>query len=131
MSDEPEQRGVEPPEREVAPPGAEDAVEAAWTEVESHWGSAEAHKRFLVLADSLGRLAEAGRRYRDVKERDPARRADAEKRIEELLGFAMARVRVDKVEPGKARSRIEWVALGVSLVLIVAALRAMMQLLGG
>jgi hypothetical protein len=107
-----------------------DPVEAAWAAVEANWESAEAHKKFLVLCDSLDRLAEAGRRYRAVKEASPARRAEAERRIGELLGLAMARVRVDRMEPTKARSRIEWIALGLSLVLISAALFSMFRMMG-
>ncbi|MBN8615769.1 MAG: hypothetical protein J0L92_34560 [Deltaproteobacteria bacterium] len=107
-----------------------DPIEAAWAQVEASWESAEAHKKFLVLCDSFDRLAEAGRRYRAVKDADPKRRVEAEKRIEELLGLAMVRVRVDKVEPGKVRSRVEWIALGVSIVLVSAAVVSMLRMLG-
>lgn len=107
-----------------------DPVEAAWAQVEASWESAEAHKKFLVLCDSFDRLAEAGRRYRAVKDADPKRRVEAEKRIDELLGLAMVRVRVDKVEPGKVRSRVEWIALGVSIVLVSAAVVSMLRMLG-
>ncbi len=119
------------PSESAAPTSSDsDPMEAAWAAVEAQWDTAEAHKKFLVLSDSLDRLAEAGKRYRAIKDRDPKRRAEAEKRIEELLGFAMARVRVDKVEPGTARSRVEWIALGVSIVLISAAVVSMMRMLG-
>ncbi|GAB4204923.1 MAG: hypothetical protein OHK0013_20310 [Sandaracinaceae bacterium] len=107
-----------------------DPIETAWAAVEANWESAEAHKKFLVLCDSLDRLAEAGRRYRAVKEGSPERRAEAERRIDELLGMAMARVRLDKVEPTQGRSRIEWIALGLSLVLISAALFSMVRMMG-
>jgi hypothetical protein len=107
-----------------------DPIEEAWAAVEARWDSPEAHKKFLVLCDTLDRLAEAGQRYRRIKETDPARRAEASKRIDELLGFAMARVKVDKVEPAKVRSRVEWIALGVSIVLVTAAVVSMMRMLG-
>ena len=107
-----------------------DPIEEAWAAVEASWDSPEAHKKFLVLCDTLDRLAEAGQRYRRIKETDPARRAEASKRIDELLGFAMARVKVDKVEPAKVRSRVEWIALGVSIVLVTAAVVSMMRMLG-
>jgi flagellar basal body-associated protein FliL len=42
----------------------------------------------------------------------------------------MARVKVDKVEPAKVRSRVEWIALGVSIVLVTAAVVSMMRMLG-
>lgn len=136
MSDEVEKEQAAPdevaPSASVAAEAASDGdpIDAAWAVVEASWESAEAHKKFLVLSDSLDRLADAGRRYRAVKDADPKRRAEAAKRIDELLGFAMARVRVDKVEPGKVRSRVEWIALGVSIVLISAAVVSMMRMLG-
>jgi hypothetical protein len=121
---------VLPPSDGPVPASSGDPVEVAWAAVEASWESAEAHKKFLVLCDSLDRLAEAGRRYRAVKEASPERRAEAERRIDELLGLAMARVRVDKVEPTKARSRVEWIALGLSLVLLSAALFSMVRMMG-
>ncbi len=114
----------------LGPMSSEDPVEQAWAAVESDWGSAEAHKKFLVLCDTLDRLPEAGKRYRAIKESSPERRAEAERRIDELLGFAMARVRLDKVEPAKTRSKVEWVALGLSIVLFSAALFSMMRMMG-
>ena len=111
------------------PSSSEDPIETAWAAVEADWESADAHKKFLALCDSLDRLAEAGKRYRAAKEKDASRRAGADKHIEQLLGLAMKRVRVDKVEPGKQRSRVEWIALGLSLVLISAALFSALRMI--
>jgi hypothetical protein len=121
---------VEGERERTAAPTSGDPIAEAWAAVEASWDSPEAHKKFLVLCDTLDRLAEAGQRYRRIKENDPARRAEASKRIDELLGFAMARVKVDKVEPAKVRSRVEWIALGVSIVLVTAAVVSMMRMLG-
>lgn len=97
-------------------------LERAWDELLAAWDDADRHKRFLVLAESTGRLAEAGRRYRAMKD-DPARRAEAERRIDEILARAMARMAtVERTDPAPARSRVEWIALGVSATLIAAAL---------
>ncbi|MFN9812369.1 MAG: hypothetical protein ACK6CU_22360 [Deltaproteobacteria bacterium] len=134
MSDEaPEQmaRSEDAAPVHAPPDDSGDPIEAAWAAVEARWDSAEAHKKFLVLCDSLDRLAEAGQRYRRVRDGDPGRREEASRRIDELLGLAMTRVRVvDRIEPAKVRSRIEWVALGVSIVLITAAVLSMMRMLG-
>jgi hypothetical protein len=101
----------------------DDELERAWSEVLGAWDDERAHQRFLVLADATGRLAEAGRRYRDVREREPERRAVAERRIDEILGKAIAQMKViESSEPAKARSRLEWIGLGVSAALIAAAL---------
>lgn len=105
-----------------------DPVSEAWRAVEADWSSTEAHRRFLAVCDSLDRLAEAGRRYRIVKETDPNRRAAAEARIEELLGLAMKRVRLDRTEPSQRRSRLEWVALGLSIVLVTAAILSALRM---
>jgi len=110
------------PSEPAEPSEPDDPLVSAWAAVEADWESADAHKKFLALSDSLDRLAEAGKRYRAVKETDATRRAAADKHIEQLLGLAMKRVRVDKVEPTKQRSRVEWIAFGVSIVLISAAL---------
>lgn len=111
------------------PAEADDSIEAAWAAVEARWDEPEAHKKFLALADALDRLAEAGKRYRAVKETDAARRDAAARHIDQLLGLAMKRVRVDKVEPTKSRSRVEWVALGVSIVLISAAVFSALRMI--
>ena len=98
-------------------------LERAWQDVLAAWGEGDRQKRFLVLAEAKGALAEAGKRYRAVKESDAERRAEAERRIDEILARAMAHMKlVEQREPTKARSRVEWVALGVSAALIAAAL---------
>ncbi|AKF07291.1 hypothetical protein [Sandaracinus amylolyticus] len=103
-------------------------LERAWNDVLAAWDDGDRHKRFLVLAETTDRLAEAGRRYREVKEHDPERRAEAERRIDEILGRAMARMKVIEQRDEKpSRSKLEWVAFGVSAALIAAALY---QLLG-
>lgn len=97
-------------------------LERAWQDVLAAWDEGDRHKRFLVLAEAKGALAEAGKRYRGVKESDAARRADAERRIDEILARAMAQMKlVEQREPTKGRSRVEWVAFGVSAALIAAA----------
>ena len=109
---------------------SDDSIERAWAEVEAAWSEPEAHKRFLVVCDSLGLLAEAGRRYRAVKEGDPERRAVAEKQIDALLALAMTRMTADKTEPRTGRSRVEWLGIGIAVVLLSVALIQLMRLAG-
>lgn len=111
-------------------PMSDDSIERAWAEVEAAWSQPEVHKRFLLVCDSLDRLADAGRRYREVKDADPERRAAAEKQIDALLGLAMARVKAIKTEPRKGRSRVEWVGIGLAAVLLFVALVQLMRLAG-
>ena len=101
----------------------EDDLERAWADVLAAWDDEDVHKRFVVLADATGRLAEAGRLYREAKEREPSRSDAADRRIGEILAKAIAQMKgMESSEPAKARSRLEWIALGVSAALIAAAL---------
>ena len=52
---------------------SEDPIEVAWREVEASWEDEAAHKRFLTLCQSFDRLADAGARYRAVREGDEER----------------------------------------------------------
>lgn len=126
---------VEPPaapESEVVAPAVEgtpgeDPLAAAWAKVEAAFDDAEAHRKFLAIATALDRLPEAGQRYRAVRDVGDDRAALAKARIDELLGIAMGRMTVTRTEPTPTRSRIEWIALGVTLVLLGAAAYAMLR----
>lgn len=102
----------------------DDPIEAAWEKVEAAWDDEEAHRKFLGLCSATDRLAEAGRRYREVRERDPERAAMAAAQIDRLLGLAMQNLEVLKTEPPQRTGKtiMFLIALGVSLSLIVTAL---------
>jgi hypothetical protein len=100
----------------------DDDLEREWARVVASWDDDKAHDRFLVLCDSSDRLAVAGRRYREVRETDPARAAEASRRIDDILSRAMAHISVMRTERAPRRSPIEWVALGVSSALLAALL---------
>ena len=98
-------------------------LDAAWRELEAQWDDPKAHERFLIACEHAGDLAEAGRRYRVVKEGDPERREEAAKRIEALIGRAMTKMLSEREPPQEGkRSRVEWVLIGLSATLVVAAL---------
>lgn len=130
MSDEPEaapQIPVVGPDGQVramrVPAGAnvdeEDPIAVAWRKVEASWDDDDAHRAFIGLCASLGRLPEAGARYRQVKESDPARRDDAHARIEGLITLAMQSLQLDRSEPPRhARGGLFLLALAVSTTLI-------------
>lgn len=96
----------------------------AWAELEADWGDEAAHKKFLTLCQAMDRLAEAGRRYREVRERDPERAEVAAAQIDRLLGLAMQNLEVLKTEPTKRSGKTVMflIALGVSMALVVTAL---------
>jgi hypothetical protein len=104
-----------------------DALDAAWAEVEARWDDAAAHKKFLALADTLDRLADAGKRYRSVREHDPARAERASQQIDALFGLAMTRMAALRAPPPKARRRLDYIAFGISAALVAAALWSLLH----
>jgi len=108
-------------------PDADDPLDEAWADVEARWDDAAAHKKFLALADTLDRLADAGKRYRSVREGDPGRAALASQQIDALFGLAMTRMATLKAPPPKARRRLDYIAFGISAALIAAALWSMLH----
>ncbi|MFW5875207.1 MAG: hypothetical protein ACOCXM_00590 [Myxococcota bacterium] len=108
----------------------EDPIELAWGRVEAQWSDPEAHSAFLALCMELDRLPEAGRRYREVRERDPERSEEAQRRIDELLSLAAQRLQLQRTPPrvDRGRRRLFWLALGVSLCLLLVALWTMVGL---
>lgn len=109
----------------------DDPVDVAWREVQADWASERAHKKFLTLCASLDRLAEAGKRYRAVKDSDPDRAEVASEQIDRLLGLAMQNLQVLKSEP-KTRSGKQvlfLIALGISGALVVTAVMAMLRMM--
>ncbi len=97
-----------------------DPVATGWSRVEEDWDSPEAHRRFLGLCAELDRLADAGTRYRSVRDNDPQRAETAAKQIDSVLAVAMAKLDVTKTvaRPRKNR-RVLYMAVGVALAMVV------------
>lgn len=103
------------------------AIEQAWGRVEAHWDDDSVHDEFVGLCSRLGRLPEAGRRYREVRDTDPERAQDARARIDRLLTLATRTLELGRSPPpdtDRSRRRLFFVALGLCLVLIGSALWA-------
>ncbi len=81
----------------------EDPVEAAWQHVLEHWKEEAAHEAFLALCADLGRLAEAGRRYRAVMDQsdDPERAAEASSYVDRVLGLAVTLMRSERSDASR------------------------------
>jgi hypothetical protein len=106
----------------VLPSSSVDPVEEAWAKVEAAWGDEEAHRRFIGICVALGRLPEAGRRYREVQQSDPARAESATRHIDRLLLLAtqqLQNTRVPSATTGYKRT-LTWVAFFIMLVLMGA-----------
>lgn len=112
---------------ESPPPDTQGPLDAAWAELEAHWNDAGAHKKFLALADTLDQLPDAGRRYRLVRESDPARAERAKQQVDALLVLAMSRMKAEKSPEPKARRRLDFIALGISAALVAAAFWSMLH----
>jgi hypothetical protein len=113
---------------EEAEASSVDPLEAAFAELDAHWDDPAAHKKVLALGDALERLGDVGKRYRAIRDAHPERAEVAKKQIDALFGLAMTRVaRTEKTDAKPTKSRIEWIAFGVSAALIAAALWSMLR----
>ena len=99
-----------------------DPVDEAWGKVEEAWEDAETHRRFVGVCIALDRLPEAGRRYREVRERDPSRSQEAEAHIHRLLALATQQLQDTRVVPATAghKRTLTWVAFLIMLILMGA-----------
>ena len=104
-------------------------IDEAWATVEAAWADDEAHRRFLGVCTALGRLPEAGTRYREVRDSDPARAEVAAKQIDRLLGLATQQLEGTRVEaPTTEHKRtLSWVAFFMMLALMGAGTWLLMR----
>ncbi len=100
-----------------------DPIEEAWARVEAEWGKEDAHRRFVGVCVALDRLPEAGKRYREVRDTDPARRDDAVKQIDTLLALATQQLQDTRMKPAMTEHKrtLTWAAFLIMLVLMGAA----------
>jgi hypothetical protein len=93
------------------------ALEAAWAKVEQSWDDPSAHDKLVGLCASLGRLEFAGRRYREVRERDPERAVRAQQSIDRIVALAMQTLELhrDPAPPNPKR-----ILFPIALLLVTA-----------
>lgn len=108
----------------------DEPLDAAWRRVLAEWENGKAHEAFLMLSASTDRLADAGRRYREVREEDPSRADVADAQIERVLGLAMLRLDALKTEraPRSPKTRMFLLALGMSGAMIASAIWALLRM---
>jgi hypothetical protein len=109
---------------------APDPLEQAWQQVWENWEDADAHRNFIAFSFTIGKLAEAGRRYHQVRDEDPARRAEADGQIRKLLTQAVSALEVSRTDPQHMERSKRWIRLSgliAATLLIAAALIAMLQ----
>src|SRR5690349_15643527 len=93
-------------------------MEHAWQRVLAEWDDERAHRAFLTLASAAGRLAEAGRRYRELAERDPAKAASAQAQIDRITGLALQGLASLKTDP--APQRRKYLVIGIAFAVMSA-----------
>jgi hypothetical protein len=99
----------------------DDPITTAWEKLQEDWADPEAHKRFIALCMTQERLAEAGRLYREVRDGDDdeARRAEAERQIDQILNRALSTLEVMKSPPPpKRRTALLLLATVIFVVLV-------------
>lgn len=101
----------------------DDTLEDAWSAVDEAWDDDDVHKRFIAVCDALGRLDEAGARYRAIRESDPERADEAKRRIDQIVTRALATLQSQRVEPTDApRRRLFWVSVVVFLGILLGTM---------
>lgn len=102
--------------------GEPDPVDDAWSRLEARWEDDEAHRKFIALCAAMGRLPEAARRYREVRENDESRRERAAAQIDRLLAHAMSTLESQRSEPPRnIRPVLVWIAAAITIAMILAA----------
>ncbi len=106
-----------------------DPIEEAWRRVEADWANEESHRRFIGVCVALDRLPEAGKRYRAVREADPARREDAIQQIDRLIGLAAQQLQDTRVKPASHEHKrtLTWAAFFIMLLLMGAGLLLLLR----
>lgn len=101
-----------------------DPIDEAWAKVEAAWGDREAHRRFVAVCVALDRLPEAGKRYRAVRDSDPARHGDAVKQIDSLIALATQQLQDTRVIPTRNEHKrtLTWAAFFIMLILMGAGI---------
>ena len=94
------------------------SLEEAWAQVQRRWDDDRVHQRFIAVCDAVGRLDEAGARYREVREQDPERATEAKRRIDQIVTRALATLQAQRVDPPKRPRRgLFWVSVLVFLAI--------------
>jgi hypothetical protein len=109
---------------------SQDPFDAAFREVEARWGEEAAHRKFIAFCAAQGALAEAGRRYRKVREEDPARSEEARRRIDAILASAMQTMELTRSDAKPPSNRLRWVVgacVCLALLALLSILRASSQ----
>lgn len=104
-----------------------DPVAAAFRELEQNWASDDAHRRFIALCAAHAALGEAGRRYRGVREADPARREDAARRLQQVTAAALEQLALARSARPQRSRRMMWLMVGICGFFVIQAVLALLR----
>jgi hypothetical protein len=97
---------------------ADATLDALWSRVEAAWEDDKPHQALLEYAITAQRLPDVAGRYRAVKDRDPARAARAQKKLDGIVLAATQMLMAMKTPADQAKpSRA--LTLGVAVVGII------------
>jgi hypothetical protein len=102
-------------------------IDAAWDRLQADWQSDEAHRRFISLCALHGALAEAGGRYRALRETDATRSADVERRLSAVLAAALEQLSSARRKPRAPTKRAMWLMVGACGFLVIYAVLALLR----
>ena len=86
-------------------PAHAETIQQAWQQVEQDWDNIEAHQRFTALCLQLDCPAEAGRRYREVRDSNPERTERASQQIDAIMAALSAQLELRRSPPPKKPPR--------------------------
>jgi hypothetical protein len=102
-------------------------IDAAFRKLEQDWASDEAHRRFIAYCAQHDALAQAGRRYREVRDSDPSRRDAAARRLDAVMAVALEQLSLTRVRTPPRKRRFMWLLVGACGFLILRAFLALLH----
>ncbi len=119
---------VRPPSPSAEPLG--DTLDTSWARLAESWDDDDAHRAFVGLASTLGRLADAARLYRAVRDANDGRRPKAEKQLGAITLVAFEQLKVTGARtPAASRKATQVVGMLIAFAFIGFALTQLRRLL--
>jgi hypothetical protein len=105
----------------------EHEIDNAWAAVEANWGDADAHRRFIALCALQGALPTAGKRYREIRDSDPARRDFARRQIDAVMASALSNLDLTRAPRPAGRRRLLWIGYGLCAFFVLYTLLSILR----
>lgn len=106
----------------------DDGLSELWQAVEAGWDQPARHAAFIETARLTQALPAAARRYRLVREADPVRAAECEKRLAAIALQVVAQLEAERTPPRQGVPHWLTAIMGVITVVVVVYVIRMMTL---